>query len=526
MTPTIFQLAYTDKATGEKKQTRTWYIRYRDENGKQVKKSLSGNKAVAEKMARKILTELDRRKSGLIEPWEEQRKRPLSEHLAEWRGAQVARGNDPDHINNMIRQTQRLLDGSGALLPDDVSESRVKIALAALHGSKITPAPALTQAVYTKAEVAQLLRIRPCGVTKLVHRRGLKPTGNGKARRFPKAIVEVLLKERRLRTGYSTRSINQHVMAVKSFFNWMVRDRRLLANPLVGLEMGNPENDRRLEFATLTIDEIRSLIATARTSAKRFRDFTGTDRAMLYAVAVTTAFRPQELAQLTPADFTLDGPNPFVRLSGSKTKNAKLAEQALTLDLAVAMRGYLTDRPATEPVWPGTWSSRAADLLRVDLPDAGIPYTKPGVDGKVCVVSFYSLRHSAGLLAEQGGATLREVMTLMRHSDPKLTMRTYGRLRRDEMTKTVANMPTILSGERTLLDSNFPQLGAKLPSEAGDDLGQSRTFDETRPLDVPAKVLQFPVFEGDLGELKTDEKIGRCGDRTCDHSLVRRALYR
>ena len=288
----------------------------------------------------------------------------------------------------------------------------------------------------------------------------------------------MLLQERRQDTGLGIRSINQHVTAIKSFFNWMVRDRRLLANPLVGLEMGNPENDRRLEFATLTIDEIRSLIATARSSAKRFRDFTGTDRAMLYAVAVTTAFRPQELAQLTPTDFTLEGPNPFVRLSGSKTKNAKLAEQALTLDLATAMRDYLTNRPATEPVWPGTWSDRAADLLRVDLSDAGIPYTKPGVDGKVCVVSFYSLRHSAGLLAEQGGATLREVMTLMRHSDPKLTMRTYGRLRRDEMTKTVANMPTILPADPTRLSPNFPQLGAKLASEACDDQGQLRASEE------------------------------------------------
>ena len=113
MTPTIFQLAYTDKVTGEKKLTRTWYVRYTDENGKQVKKSLSRNKAVAEKMARKILTELDRRKSGLIEPWEEQRKRPLSEHLAEWRTAQEAQSSDPKHVVNMTRMVRRLLDGSG-----------------------------------------------------------------------------------------------------------------------------------------------------------------------------------------------------------------------------------------------------------------------------------------------------------------------------------------------------------------------------------------------------------------------------
>ena len=133
MTPTIFQLEYTDKTTGEKKLMQSWYLRYRNENGKQIRKSLSSNKAVAEKMARRILTELDRRKAGLIEPWEEQRNRPLSEHLAEWRTAQEARENDPKHVVNMVRQVRRILEGCGALLPDDVTESRVKIVLATVR---------------------------------------------------------------------------------------------------------------------------------------------------------------------------------------------------------------------------------------------------------------------------------------------------------------------------------------------------------------------------------------------------------
>ena len=35
--------------------------------------------------------------------------------------------------------------------------------------------------------------------------------------------------------------------------------------------------------------------------------------------------------------------------------------------LALALREYLKGRPANRPVWPGTWSERSADMLKIDL---------------------------------------------------------------------------------------------------------------------------------------------------------------
>ena len=124
------------------------------------------------------------------------------------------------------------------------------------------------------------------------------------------------------------------------------------------------------------------------------------------------------------------GPIPLVRLDGPRTKNGEAVEQPLPPDVAAEMVGHLDGRPTSAVVWAGTWAERAADLIRVDLP-AGLPFAKPGPDGRELVVTFYSLRRSAGVLAEERGATLREVMTLMRHSDPKPTLRTYGRLQLD-----------------------------------------------------------------------------------------------
>src|SRR5690348_17522609 len=52
-------------------------------------------------------------------------------------------------------------------------------------------------------------------------------------------------------------------------------------------------------------------------------------------------------------------------------------------------RSYLAGRQSDAPVWPGSWSKRAAELLRADLERAGVAYVDP--DGRYR--DFHSLRH-------------------------------------------------------------------------------------------------------------------------------------
>src|SRR5438445_3297 len=85
------------------------------------------------------------------------------------------------------------------------------------------------------------------------------------------------------------------------------------------------------------------------------------------------------------------------------------------------------------PGWPnGTasktirWPARAAEMLRVDLDTCGIPYAVEGPDGPL-FADFHALRHSFVALLDRTGASLKQAMHLARHSDPKLTMRRYGR---------------------------------------------------------------------------------------------------
>jgi len=117
---------------------------------------------------------------------------------------------------------------------------------------------------------------------------------------------------------------------------------------------------------------------------------------------------------------------PSVTLRGNVAKNGRLAVQPLPPDLAAALRSHLADRPAAQPVWPGTWREKGAAMLRRDLAEAGIPYVTDGPEGPL-YLDFHALRHGYVAMLDKAGATLKEAMHLVRHTDPKLTMARYGR---------------------------------------------------------------------------------------------------
>ena len=68
----------------------------------------------------------------------------------------------------------------------------------------------------------------------------------------------------KLRTkGRSQQTLNDYLVSVKTFLNWMVSTRRLSTNPLAHLQGGNVKVDRRLERRDLSEDEIRWLLTTS-----------------------------------------------------------------------------------------------------------------------------------------------------------------------------------------------------------------------------------------------------------------------
>jgi hypothetical protein len=114
--------------------------------------------------------------------------------------------------------------------------------------------------------------------------------------------------------------------------------------------------------------------------------------------------------------------------------------------VADVLREHLAGRPAGVPVWPGGWFDNAADMLRIDLEAAGIPYVVEGPDGPL-YADFHSLRHSYVALLDRCGATMKEAMRLARHSDPKLTMARYGKAHLHDLAGVAQRLTTLLIGQ-------------------------------------------------------------------------------
>jgi hypothetical protein len=85
---------------------------------------------------------------------------------------------------------------------------------------------------------------------------------------------------------------------------------------------------------------------------------------------------------------------PAVALPARRAKNKRSAYQTLPPEVVHALRDYLGGRPLDQPVWPGTWFEKAAEMFRLDLEAAGIPYVIGGPDGPL-YADFHALRHNA-----------------------------------------------------------------------------------------------------------------------------------
>jgi integrase len=431
----------TPGARRKKSKAKKWYGQYKDADGIEHRDPLSANKTVAQQMLNEVVRKAELGKVGIVDRFADHRKTPLAEHLADYHAAMLNEGTSAKQAGQVQSRCRKILEGCGFVFMADLSASRVQAFVAGLRRAD-KPPPLLNPAKqdYTKAELCAALGIKAPVVTALVRRHGLVADGNGKARRFPKATAEAL--RDLLSRGRGVQTVNFYLAAVKQFCNWLVKDRRMPDNPLAHLSGGNVQTDRRHDRRPLSEDELRLLLATTKASEWTAPELSGYDRHMLYVVACVTGFRKAELATLTPKSFDLDAEPPTATVPAAYTKNKKLAEQPLPPDVVAAFREYLDGKPAGVPLWPGTWTERAAEMFRRDLEAAGIPYAVEGPDGPL-FADFHALRHSYVALLDKAGVSLKQAMQLARHSDPRLTMARYGRAQLADLGATVERLPSL-----------------------------------------------------------------------------------
>jgi integrase len=232
--------------------------------------------------------------------------------------------------------------------------------------------------------------------------------------------------------GLSARAVNAHSTAVKAFMRWAWKDGRIRAYELGNIGRRNELADRRYVRRPMSDTELRTLIATARI-APEWRGISGNDRSWFYVLGAVTGFRRSEIGELRPEDFDLERPMPVVCLDGSRTKNGKNCEQPLPRSLAVELQPWLASKTPGIPVLE--LPEKTALMLHADLRLCGI---EP-VDAQGRVVDTHSLRHGYGTALARAGVPIKVAQTLLRHSDPKLTMNVYAHLTAFDLHGAIAD---------------------------------------------------------------------------------------
>jgi integrase len=301
----------------------------------------------------------------------------------------------------------------------------------------------------------------------------------------------------------AARTINARLATLTAWGNWLVETGRATANPFSRLRKLDEADDVRRQRRALTGDELRRLLTVARlrpvaefgratvrivddarpassratwkradltldtvvAAAERGRtrlrpdvverlDRDGRERALLYAVLVTTGLRKGELAALTVGDVRLDDEQPVVVLPGADAKNGQRATLPLRADVAAELRAWVAEKaeavcgqrigvagittpPADMPLF--YVPSALVKILDRDLAAAGIPKR----DDRGRTVDVHALRHTFASHLVAAGVAPRTAQAALRHSSLELTMQHYTDPRLLDVAGALAVLPAL-----------------------------------------------------------------------------------
>jgi len=253
--------------------------------------------------------------------------------------------------------------------------------------------------------------------------------------------------------GASLRTCNAYLRSIKSFTRWLLAEKRIPDDRLTGIKQFNEATDRRLERRPFLAEEIAELLRSTQEYSTGNHGLTGTDRAMLYRVALGTGFRTRELRSLTPESFDLDGTTPQITVEAAYSKRRRRDVQTIRADLADELRPWLATKPQNKLIFE-RMAKATARMLRTDLIKARNKWIAAAVDqeerlqreesdflrhvdssGKV--LDFHAIRHTyiSGIVA--GNASVKVAQELARHSTARLTVDRYSHIGTQEKVEAL-----------------------------------------------------------------------------------------
>jgi integrase len=298
----------------------------------------------------------------------------------------------------------------------------------------------------------------------------------------------------RQRQTLIAKTLNEYLICVSALMNWAERFERVASNPLRHVTRIESSADPTFKRRALTDDESRRLLAVSG------------PRATVYLTAIKTGLRRGELEKLEWRDVQLDG-EPFLNVRAATTKNGKAAPIPIDDELAGALRALRGDRvQAGERVFE---SLPRIARFRADLAEAEIQPVSPSGER----VDFHALRMTFQMRLTLNGVSPRVTMEAMRHSDMKLTAKTYTDAGMLPTREAICSLPPLLSNGNCA-PQRTPNLGANGHSVSPADTSCEMVDDAETRMDTG-----FRHDSAQLGAMSHETGNGaRCRVRTCMRS--------
>ena len=342
----------------------SWYFAYSDADG--VRRTVKGcpDKAATESMARKLESEAELRRRGVIDPrsdaYAAHAARPLEDHLADWHASLIAKGYTAKHTAQSTDRVRRLVAVMFGAAPEDID-------------GKTMTRPQQKQARLLIADSVTRARLIDLSADRV---QGAMATFRD--------------------SGRSLQTCNHYRACVRAFVRWAWKDGRLRENTLIGLDGFNARKTAVTTAGRSPSMELRRLIEAAE-SRPRLPGHDGPGPALCYRLAVATGLRYSEIASIAPESF--DWKAPSVTVAAAYTKNGDPA--TLPLPSGPGGRpGRLRRRRGPRGRPSSRCPTKGAEMLRPDLDAAGIPYR----DASGLFFDFHSLRCETATLAERPGS--------------------------------------------------------------------------------------------------------------------------
>jgi integrase len=263
----------------------------------------------------------------------------------------------------------------------------------------------------------------------------------------------------RKRQKKSAKTLNEYLTAAVSLLSWLMRHGKVAHNPLAVVEKVATHGEKLVRRRAYTSEELVRLLAIAG------------PRRITYLTAVKTGLRRGELQKLAWPDLSLDVASPFIRIRACIAKGRKeTQQQPIDLELAEELRKLRVETGGSGRVFAGRIPRM--ERMRADLKTAKIPFT----DAEGRRADFHALRLTFQMLVSLSGAAPRVAMELMRHSDIKLTMKTYTDSSQLPLRKAIEALPSLLGVKaisHTAHNTGITDIACREASR-GDAQGSSR----------------------------------------------------